>query len=182
MSAEELKAKLAEFRSALPIDPNALDQECVRHANLYDDIGQFVATLRENARIAKNHLDFTFAKLRKEIRANPAGFGVAKLTGDAVDDAARAHKDYVAALQDYSDKLYLSDCGGVLKESAEHRKANLRDAVSLYVHNYYKAGPDTYAKNMMGEVSEDDLNRHRRERAAAKQRAADTQEGEHEEH
>jgi hypothetical protein len=177
---EELKAKLLEFKAALPLDPNSLDTECVNHATLYDDIGTFVADLRQTARVAKNHLDFTFARLRKEIRENPAKFGVSKATGDAVDDAAKAHKDYADALQDYSDKLYLSDCGGVLKESAEHRKANLRDAVSLYVHNYYKAGPDAYAKSMMSEVEEEDLKKHRRKLRAA-QRESEAKEEEHDE-
>jgi hypothetical protein len=163
MTSEEIKDKLDKFRFQLPIDPNGLHEECVRHPVLYEDIGSFVMELRNDARLAKNHLEFVAADIKRSVRANPAAYGITKANNDTVEEAAKVDKNYVAALKNYSEKQYLSECGMVMKESVEQRKSNLRDAVTLFVHSYYHTGQDGPSKEMLGSVVEDGVMKRRQE-------------------
>lgn len=166
MSAE-IRAKLESFKKKLPVDRIRLDEEAVGQSALYGEVGELVTELKAEARIAKNHLDFVKAKVRSDIRKNPAQHDVAKPTIDSVEDACLLSTEYITALSDYSEKQHLADAGAVLLEAAAQRKSIIRDAVSLFVHNYYMTtqdmGPE---KRVMNEVSEDAALQHRRRSAS----------------
>ena len=174
MDSKEILNKLAEFKKALPINKLDLDGECSRQAPLYTEVGTFVMEIRKQARDAKGHMEFIFSKLKHDIRESPGMFGVSKITGDSVIEAATIHKDYQEAFKEHSTAQYIADCAIIVKEAAEQRKSLIRDAVSLFTHEYYMGSKDMGASKAVGAVSEDQILDHRRRMAA--QRVEDIKE------
>jgi len=131
--------------------------------------------LKGEARIAKDHLEYTRGKISREIRSNPGKYGIAKLNNDIVIETYLTHDEYRKALTAYQEAQHLADLGSVLLEAVAHRKSVLRDAVSLFVHEYYTSTNDmTKQRQDCNEVAEDKVRQHRL--ANAKQRAEDNQE------
>lgn len=177
----DIAETLDRFKNSLPIDGNRLDEECLTQASLYHEVGEFVMGLKGSARLAKDHLEYTKGKISREIRNNPGNYGIAKLNNDVVIETYLTLGEYRNALTDYSEAQHLADIGSVLLESVAHRKSVLRDAVSLYVHEYYTSTNDmTKQRQDCNEVTEDNIRRHRLANAA--QRAEDNKEESQENH
>lgn len=172
---DNIKEQLARFKAELPIDRDRLDEEVVGQASLYESVGSFVMALKRDARVKKEHLDFVKANMRSKIRGNPGAHGVSKPTVDAIEDASLTSSEYRKAFAEYSDAQYLADVGFVLLDAAGHRKSTLRDAVSLFVHQYYMSSQDMNPqRKAVAKVSEDEVLTHRQQLAA--QRSEDTKE------
>lgn len=170
-----VRQKLGEFKNSLPVNRFELHIEVAGQAALYKDIGELFVYLKHAARIAKDHLDYVKAKVKHDIRENPGKYGVSKLSNDAVDEACLLAEEYRKALSDYSDAQYKADAAVVLLESAAQRKSSLRDAVSLYVHEYYNQDQDMPTeRKALAEISENGVTSHRRR--LAQQRTVDIQE------
>ena len=178
MSSEDIKKQLEEFKESLPIDSQNLDGECLSQADLYQRIGTFVMDLKQEARVKKNHLEFIIAKIKTDIRANPGNYVVAKLSVDAVDEACRINSEVIAAIQDHSDAQYIADCGIILKEAVEQRKSLIRDAVSLYTHEYYMSDKMNSERKAIGVVTEDQVLKHRRQLANQRESSQEEVHGE----
>jgi len=169
----DLSDRLTSFRSSLKIDGSNLGEECMGQAVLYEQIGQVVADIKKIARAAKDTMEFTAARLKKEARTNPGQFSIVKITESALDEAVRVHTEYQMAQQDYAEAQYLSDCATVLLAAAEQRKSMLKDSVSLAIHQLYSSQHDlSKSRNQLagaqGEVHEQDVNEVRRANAAAR--------------
>jgi hypothetical protein len=133
-----------------------------------------VAEIKRDARAAKDTVEFTEAGLKKEARQNPGKFGIAKVTGDSVNEAVRVHDDLVDVKTKYSEAQYLADCAGVLLVAAEQRKSMIKDSVSMAIHQLYSShhdlSKDQHALTRAeGEVNEQDINDLRRSNASARE-------------
>jgi hypothetical protein len=171
----EILETLNRFKNALPIDGTRLDEECLTQASLYHEVGEFVMSLKGKARVAKDHLEYTRGKVSRDIRSNPGNYGIAKLNNDIVIETYLVNDEYRKALTAYQEAQHLADTGSVLLEAVAHRKSVLRDAVSLYVHEYYTSTNDmTKQRQDCNEVTEDQVKKHRLANAA--QRAEDNKE------
>lgn len=172
-----LQDRLRELKTRLPIDRTRLDEECSGQAVLYDEIGEFVAELKRDARTAKDFLDLERSRVRRGIRENPGSVGIAKLTESALEDAVITHDDYRKALTAYTEAQYLADCANVLMTAAEERKSMIKDAVTLYVHEWYSTKNDLAPQKVeLNKVTEDRINDLRRSSAADREQDAQREE------
>ncbi len=168
-----LQDRLRELKPRMPIDRTRLDEECAGQAVLYNEVGEIVAELKRDARTAKDFVDRERSRIRKEIRENPGAHGISKLTESALEDGVNTHPDYLKACQQYAEAQYLSDLGASLITSAEERKSMIKDAVTLYIHEYYSTKDDLAPqKSNMQQVTEDGINRIRRQAAQEQQSEA----------
>jgi len=166
----EIREKLESIRARMPISRERLDEECVYQAAFYAEVGDFVSQLKHEARQAKDRADFVAADLRDKARKNPGSFGISKVTIDAIEDAVVIHPEYQKASKFYLDTQYLADCASVLLAAAEQRKSMVKDAVSLFVHEYYSTKQDlTPERKVMSTVGEQDIVELRRKNAAQRQ-------------
>lgn len=163
MDSDLLKQKIASIKERMPLNGLRLDQEAYMQASFYTEVGEFAMELKNDARIAKDHLEFVKNKLKKDIRLDPVKFGISKLTNDVVEEICITHEDYQKALSDYSVAQYLADNSGVLLEAAGQRKSTLRDAVSLMLREYYMTSKDMIPEQKaMTKINEDEILQHRR--------------------
>ncbi len=86
--------------SYLNIDPNNLDKDCCRLPKLTRQWGIELAMARRKTAEAKNKVKLVRAETRQAIRADPASFGIEKITVDAVDDALELYVTYQDAQRD----------------------------------------------------------------------------------
>lgn len=172
-----LQDRLRELKTRLPIDRTRLDEECAGQASLYNEIGEIVAELKRDARTAKDFVDRERSRLRKEIRENPGLHGISKLTESALEDGVNTHPDYIKAQQNYAEAQYLADLSATLVTAAEERKSMIKDAVTLFVHEFYSTKDDLgSAKANMQAVTEDQINQIRRQAAQEQQTDAQREE------
>ena len=172
-----LQDRLRELKSRMPIDRTRLDEECVGQAAMYADIGEFVSELKRDARNAKDFLDLEHSRLRKAIRENPGAYGIAKLTESALEDGVITHDDYRRALQSATEAQYLADCANVLIAAAEQRKSMIKDAVALYIHEYFSTKDDMAPQKVgMRKVTEERINDLRRGTAVEHEKEAQREE------
>lgn len=172
-----LQDRLRELKAKVPIDRTRLDEECAGQAVLYGEIGEFVAELKRDARVSKDFVDQERSRLRKEIRENPQNYGISKLTESALEDAFTTNVDYRKALTAYAEAQYLADCAVTLLTAAEERKSMIKDAVTLYVHEYYSTKDDLAPQKVdMQKVTESEINNLRRQAAAEQQNDAQREE------
>jgi len=139
---EDLMETLVELRERLPINKYDLEVECETHANLYDEVGELAMMAKSLARTAKNDVDFLESDLKTKVRKNPESYGLSndkKPTNDAINDTVGIQDEVRKAKSDYVRLSLLSDSFSVLQTSMEQRKGNIRNLVTLYVHNYYLA-------------------------------------------
>jgi len=144
---DEDREILSEFRSRLPLDRLELETECCQQAIVYDDIGSWVADVKAQAKIAKEHISFVESELLLAIRKDPKEYGLPeKSTVDAVRSTVNIHERYRKAFLDYVEADRLASEASILLDSAQQRQSGLRDLVRLYVNNYYsqeQSGLDT---------------------------------------
>ena len=139
---EDLMEQLEALRPRLPVDKFNLEEECETHGSLYDEVGELAAIAKGLARTAKNDLDFLEAETKNKVRKTPENFNLLKdkkPTNDAISDAVSVQDDIVVAKAQYVRLMQLADSFSVLQSAVEHRKGNIRNLVTLYVHNYYLA-------------------------------------------
>jgi len=161
-----IKERLDAIRARMPIDRMRLDEECVHQAAFYAEVGELVSELKRDYRVTKDRADYVAADLRHKARTNPGSFGIMKVTNDAIQDAVTIHPEYIKAQQEFLDAQYLAECASVLLVSAEQRKSMVKDAVSLFVHEYYSTRQDmTPEKNTLSNIGEEDITNLRRRNA-----------------
>lgn len=136
----------------IAIDKYALDKEWVQLPALYFDYSSKEA----DAKSRVNELSFlkdkayaeckrTLAQISLDVRANPAAYGVTKVTEVAIDQAAlasEAYGDAQKALQDVTEQLVaaqkvLEDLSAA-KWALEIKKKALEGLTQLWVSNYFQ--------------------------------------------
>lgn len=167
----QLKEKLEEIRARMPIDRMQLDVECGQQAAFYAEVGELVTELKREFRVTKDRADYIAADLRDKARKNPGAFGIMKVTNDAIQDAVSIHPEYREAQEAFLEAQYLAECASVLLVSVEQRKSMVKDAVSLFVHEYYSTKQDmTPEKNVLSNIGEEDIVQMRRKNAVSREK------------
>lgn len=161
MTSDELRAHISAFRGKLAIDPDNLEQECVRQPLLFFEIGELAAEARSDAKKAKEHVAYVQARLKGEMRLNPQTYGLEKVTDKAVEAAVQAHDDTQEAIRDHIETSKAADAMTLLQTSAEQRRAMLKNVVELIVHNYYNSGDVAESKGRKSERNMAAINAYR---------------------
>lgn len=132
------KETLNSFKQRLPINQFELEKECLQQAALYDEIGEWVSSVRAEARKAKEHTEFVRADLSLKIRKNPETYGLSgKVTEGSVDAVITTSDEYQGAVTTYIETDKLASEASILLAAVEQRKSMLRDLVRLFIYSYY---------------------------------------------
>lgn len=138
---DEDRTILQNLREKIPIDSFDLEKECCRQPIIYDEVGEWVASVKAKSKVAKEHVSFVESDLTLRIRKNPEDFGLkkdAKPTVDAVTASIKVHPEYKQAFQEYIEADKLSNEAATFLESIAQRKSSVRDLVRLYIAHYYE--------------------------------------------
>lgn len=138
---DEDRQILSDLREKLPIDQFELERECCQQPIVYDEVGEWVASIKAKSKIAKEHVSFVESDLTLRIRKNPEDFGLkkdAKPTVDAVTASIKVSPEYRQAFEDYVEADKLANEAATLLESVGQRKSSVRDLVRLYIAHYYE--------------------------------------------
>ena len=136
---DEDRRFLTDLRQKLLIDQFDLETECCKQPIIYDEVGEWVASIKAASRTAKEHVSFVESDLILRIRKNPEEFGVAgKLTVDVVTACVKVHPEYQQAFEEYVEAERLANEAITLLESVAERKSSVRDLVRLYIAHYYE--------------------------------------------
>jgi len=129
-----------EFAQDRTIDPNELDIEAIRQADVYYKWAQRAIEARVKTDKLKLRLDVTEASLASQCREKPESFGIARVTESAITAAVKSHDSYVKALL----KLIHARERQMLLDRAvdalEQRKRMIEVLVTLHGQQYF-AGP-----------------------------------------
>ena len=136
---DEDRQILNDLRQKLPIDQFELENECCKQPIIYDEVGEWVALVKREARLAKEHVAFVEADLYLRIRNNPEEFGISgKFTIDVIKACVKTHSEYIQAFQEHVDAERLANEASTLLESVAERKSSVRDLVRLFIAHYYE--------------------------------------------
>jgi hypothetical protein len=137
---DEDRRFLTDLRQKLQIDQFDLETECCKQPIIYDEVGEWVASIKAVSRTAKEHVSFVESDLILRIRRNPAEFSIpdGKLTVDVVNSCVKTNLEYTQAFQEYVEAERLANEAITLLESVAERKSSVRDLVRLYIAHYYE--------------------------------------------
>ena len=135
---------MLEFlREKLPINQFDLDKENSFQSVLYDQAGEWVAGVRADAKIAKEHIDFVKSDLSLKIRRDPKAYGLSeppkKNTEGAINSVIITHPEYQAAVADSIDADRMAYEASILLSAIEKRSSGISNLVRLFVRAYYSS-------------------------------------------
>lgn len=128
------------------IDKLKLDEEWIAHPAMVQEYAEKQAVAQNKFDRAKYKLELTEAELDTKIRADPAAYGVPKLTEKVVEKTILLHPQYQEDMEAYLDaKADLESYKAVIA-SFSHRKAALENTANLWMCSYF-SGPRTSTTN-----------------------------------
>lgn len=130
----------SEFEKDILIDPEALDVECCRQAELFMRWSELSIKARGEVHRAKSEMDTAFATIDLKVRKKPRRYGLENVTEPAVKATVAAHPDYLRAVSRFQaaqmDSLWLDRA----VDSLEMKKRMLEELIKLHGLQYF-AGP-----------------------------------------
>lgn len=119
------------------LDEYALDTEWVRQPALYFEYAKKLADARAELEQARSARDVVSAEIDRDIRDDPAKFGLQKITESAVEKAIILHSRYDQANQRVMKCKHEMDLIQAAVDALEHRKKALESLVYLQGQNYF---------------------------------------------
>jgi len=147
--------KMVDYESDVTIDEDALDVEWLRQAMLMGRYGRLAVEARRVMDLTKERLDVVRAELDRDIRANPAKYGIEKVTEGVVQNTiilaekvrTDEEKKEIAMIQPYQDAVrafidakYESEMAQAAVRAVDQKKSALENLVRLHGQQYF-AGP-----------------------------------------
>ena len=128
------------YEKDIRIDPDSLDVEWLRQAELVKKYGVHQANTRKEMDEMKETLEAVKAKLDMRIRSEPEAFGLPKVTEGAIQSTIILQEEYKEAMAEYSEAKYENDVALSVVEAFRHKKSALENLVQLLQSSYF-AGP-----------------------------------------
>lgn len=172
---EEEREVLDGFKSRLSVDPCNLEIECRDQSVLLEEVGEITAEIKRVSRAAKEHLEYIKADLSTRIRKEPEKYDITKITEGAVASAVVLQPEYQKAVEEMLDAMEHADTFSTLLIAVEQRKSLIKDAVSLYIHEYYLSQKLTGEEQNLGKVTEEQIAKKRLENAEKQKRLEDSE-------
>lgn len=129
-----------KWKSDVEINPDALDVEWVKQASLFGEYCVEQATARDTADRAKERLEVYDAGLGLKIRANPAQFGLEKITESSVGAVILLDKEHARLSDELNTARYQLEVIAAAVRALDQKKSALENLVRLQGQNYF-AGP-----------------------------------------
>ena len=128
---------LIELRAKLVVDTNQLHLSAQEQPELMQLAGELAAEAKYAARKARLAAEIASATAAKDIRKNPATFGISKVTESSISEAVVLHPQVVKANTEAIEADKESDMAATIAVAFEHRKAVLRIEADLYANEYW---------------------------------------------
>ena len=145
---------LNEFGGKLGIDRFNLEIEACNQPILLEEVGSVKVDAKRQAKDAKDKLELIKSKLLLDMKRNPGKFNLDKPT---VAAAIICEPEYQTALKEFNVLDEQSDAIDVVYAAVEQRKSLIREAVSLYVHEYYSKQPMKKEEEALEGVTQQDI-------------------------
>ena len=144
---------IRKAKSILVIDPDRLDEECDKHADLYFDFSIALAEAKEELERVESNGNLVAADIDRDIRRTPEIYGMETIREAAVKAAILRHEKYKKAQSlIVTAKREVNILTAAVK-ALEHKKSMLGHRVSLFIAGYFarpKAVNDVGAKKFTG--------------------------------
>lgn len=127
---------LEEARELLIIDKHQLDEVCLTHANVFDDVADRHAQAVGERDYAKGELSKVYAEIIGDLRQDAAEKGN-KVTEKGLEAAAHLEKDYIATNETYLDAKLEADRWSIKKDSFLQRSSMIKRLCDLHQSGYY---------------------------------------------
>lgn len=124
-------------QSLIEINENELDREWYEQPKLVLKYGLRLAELKKEAAETKAELERIAANLETMIRANPAKYGIDKVTESQIKSQILLQAQYVKKQNELLEAEYKVDQYQILMRALEHRKGALENAVKLHGQGYF---------------------------------------------
>ncbi len=121
----------------LDIDENNLLQEWKGQAALMLDYGIKLADAMQEEDEARGELDVVKATLDAAIRANPEGYGIAKITENTVAAVVMTQREYAKADGRRNTALHDRRLLQAAVDAIGHRKSSLQGMTDLFMRQWY---------------------------------------------
>ncbi len=121
------------------IDEDNLDKECIRLPSNYLQCACNSADAKREVDELKAELDVIEADLSRKIRADPARYGIEKLTEGGLGSTVILQKSYREALKNLQEARYQHDLHQAVVNAMEHKKRSLTLLVELLGLSYYSS-------------------------------------------
>ena len=131
-----MSTKPTDFEKALVIDRNNLDQELIRHADIFYRVAEAYMTAIDKRDTAKDNLGKVDAEIGLKLRKR-AETKAEKMTEIKLQSMLQVDTTHTKAVDRYLRAKAEADKFGVLKESFQQKSYMLRSMVDLYTANYY---------------------------------------------
>jgi hypothetical protein len=129
-----------KWNQAITIDPDQLDIQWVKQAALFGEYCMEQAGARAKLDAIKERLDVKVAGLGLKIRANPATFGLDKVTEASVQAVILLDAECAKLREEIAVAQYELEVMGAAVRALDQKKSALENLVRLQGQNYF-AGP-----------------------------------------
>lgn len=121
-------------------DKNRLDEEWIKQPRLFREASDKLADAKRDHAQAKAAMDVVKAELAKEIREDPASFGLeGKVSGVAIDSLLPLQKRYRKAQQVIIDAAHAEDVLDGMAKALRDRRGALENLVQLWLASYFSS-------------------------------------------
>ena len=129
-----------DFQKDIRIDPDRLDEEALRQAELFFEYSERAAEARSKIDRAKFDLELTYTNLVNSIRKDPAKYGLVKITDSSIESFAKGKPVYRDAYEKWIIAKRDSSILDVAVVALEQKKRMIETLVTLHGQQYF-AGP-----------------------------------------
>ncbi len=128
------------YEDDIRIDPDALDVEWLRQAELMHKYTRHSAETKKEMDEAKERLEVGKARIEMEIRRNPANYGLEKVTEGAIQSTITLQKEHQELVQEFTNIKYENEVSLAAVRAIDQKKSSLENLVRLLGASYF-AGP-----------------------------------------
>jgi hypothetical protein len=121
----------------LEIDENNLPVEWQGQANMMLQVGVDMADAQQEADEAQARFSVVVAKLDAAIRAEPAEFGISKVTETTVQHAVVRQPEHIAAQGDLFAARHTLNVMKAAVQAVQHRKSALQGMTDLWLRQWH---------------------------------------------
>lgn len=123
--------------SHFDLDLNKLDQHLLDQAKLMYEYSQQLAEAKRQHARSKRKVKYVEAKIKQEIRNEPAKFTNLKLTEDCVKELVQVHAKFQQVQREAEELAYQQDLLQGMVDSLTDRKHSLQDFTKLWSQGYF---------------------------------------------
>lgn len=129
-----------DFSADTHIDEQALDVEWLNQSDLMYKYCRIEAAAHRRADLAKMRVEVRYAQLDRAIRSDPDGFGISRISNEAISSAVKTDPEYTEALVAEIEARYEQRMASSAVRALMDKKSALENLVRLFGMSYF-SGP-----------------------------------------